>query len=239
LVLRTRERRFYLVAAILFAFIIVAGFARTYYLKGFFDAPPLASFMVHLHGIAMTGWVALFALQVWFIRTKKIRYHQTLGLASIVLAVFVVVIGFFTALSAAKNGAAAAPPDVPPLAFLVVPLTDLVMFIIFFSAAIYFRKQPANHKRMMLLTAVNFLPPAVARLPITSLTSFGPLFFFGLPALLLIVALIYDTWHHGRLNKLFLAGALLLIASYPLRLLLSGTGTWMQIAAWLTKFAIV
>jgi hypothetical protein len=55
----------------------------------------------------------------------------------------------------------------------------------------------------------------------------------------LLVVLIYDTWRHGRLNKLFLAGALLLIASYPIRLILSGTDTWMHLAGWLVGFAVV
>ena len=32
-------------------------------------------------------------------------------------------------------------------------------------------------------------------------------------------------------------GTLLLIASYPIRLMLSGTDTWMRFATWLTRFA--
>jgi hypothetical protein len=236
---RLRERRLYLLTAAGFALLVMAGFARTYYLKGIFEAPPLASILVHMHGAVMTAWVVLFASQVWLIRSRKIRMHQAAGYLGVGLAVLVVVIGFFTSLSAAKNGSASAPPDVPPLAFMIVPMTDLVLFSIFFGLAVYFRKKPAIHKRMMLLTAINFLPPAAARLPIEGLTSLGPLFFFGLPTLMLLAAVGYDTWHNRRLNKPLAAGALLLIVSYPARLAFSGTEAWMNLAGWLTGFALV
>ena len=67
------ERRFFRVAAILFALIVLAGFGRTYYLKGLFAMPPLASMLVHTHGALMTAWVALFAVQAWFISSKRLR----------------------------------------------------------------------------------------------------------------------------------------------------------------------
>ena len=61
---RLFDRRLFMAAAILFPLIILAGFGRTYYFKGLFDTPPLASLLVHLHGLLMTMWIALFATQV-------------------------------------------------------------------------------------------------------------------------------------------------------------------------------
>jgi hypothetical protein len=75
----------------------------------------------------------------------------------------------------------------------------------------------------MLLTVLNFFPPAIARIPLEAVTAAGPLFFFGLPTVLAIGFVAYDTWRNRSLNKLFLTGAILLIVSYPLRLMLSGT----------------
>ena len=233
---RLFDRRLYMTAAILFPLIILAGFGRTYYLKGLFNAPPLASPIVHLHGLLMTMWIALFATQVWFISSRRIRLHQRLGYAGIGLGVMIIATGFVTALRAAKFGAASTPPGIAPRAFLIVPLFDLVMFAIFFGGAIYFRKRAAEHKRLMLLTVVNFLPPAIARIPIASLQALGPLWFFGLPTLLILVCLGLDTRRHGKLNNVFLTGALLLIASYVARLVIMGTNGWMQIATWLTGF---
>jgi hypothetical protein len=35
--------------------IVVGGFARTYYLKGLFGTPPLASLLVHAHAVVMSA----------------------------------------------------------------------------------------------------------------------------------------------------------------------------------------
>lgn len=236
---RVGERRLFLTAAMLFGLIVLIGFARTYYLKGLFGTPPLASSLVHLHGIVMTAWVALVATQVWLIRSQNVALHKRVGLAGAGLAVLVVLVGFFTAVSAAKNGSASFPPNIPPLGFLAVPLFDLLLMVVFVGAAIYYRRQGANHKRLMLLALINLLPPALARVPLPGLLALGPLFFFGVPALLGLIALGYDRWQSGRFNSAFVLGTALLIASYPVRLMLAGTDGWMRFAKWLTTFALV
>jgi hypothetical protein len=234
---RTFDRRLFAVAAVLFPLLILAGFARTYYLKGFFDTPPLSTLMVHIHGVLMSAWVAFFIVQIWFISSRRIKVHQRMGIAGIGLAILIIIVGFFVAVRSAKFGSAAAPPNIPPLAFLLIPITDLVLFAIFFGGAIYFRKRPAEHKRLILLTAINFLPPAIARIPVPSLQSFGPLWFFGFPAILALIALGVDSYRNRHLNRVFLTGTLLLIVSFVARLALMGTGTWMRFAAWLTTWA--
>ena len=186
---RIRERRIYLIAAILLPVIVLIGFGRTYYLKGFFSAPPLSSYLVQIHGGLMTAWVTLFIAQVFLIRTKNIRVHQRLGYLGVAMAVLIVISGFFTAIAAAKNGAASFPPDIPRMSFLAVPMFDLLTFSVLFAAAVYYRKKAANHKRLMLLTAIGFLPPALGRFPIASIQSLGPLFFFGMPTVLMLLAL--------------------------------------------------
>lgn len=233
---RLWDRRLFLTAAVVFPLVVLAGFARTYYLKGFFEAPPLASPLVHLHGALMTIWVALFGAQVWLISSKRVRVHQRLGYSAIPLAGLIIAVGFVAAVRAAKYGAASAPPAIPRLAFLLVPLSDLVMFAILFGGAVYFRRKPAAHKRLMLLTAINFLPPAVARIPIAPLQAAGPLWFFGFPAAIALLCVGVDAWRHDTLNRIFLAGAALMIASFVARLALMGTDGWMRIAAWLTGF---
>ena len=129
----------------------------------------------------MTTWVLFFIAQVWLIRSKRVASHMRNGMIGIALAIAMVAVGFFTAVPAAKNGSASTTPGIPPLAFLTVPLFDIVLFAVFFAAAVYYRKQPANHKRLLLLTVLNFLPPAVGRLPIDAIQALGPLFFFGFP----------------------------------------------------------
>ena len=234
---RRFDRRLFAIAAVVFPIIVAVGFARTYYLKSYFGGAPLPGLLVHLHGILMTLWVGFFIAQVWLIRTKNHRLHMNMGVLGTVLATLMIVIGFFTALAAAKYGSSSTPPGIDPLQFLVVPLADIVLFAIFFGAAIIYRRSPADHKRLILLTALNFLPPAVGRFPVASLQSLGPLLFFGVPAVLTVFLVILDTWKNRKLNKIFLAGAVILILSYPLRLMLMGTDAWLTFAAWLIGLA--
>jgi hypothetical protein len=45
-----------------------------------------------------------------------------------------------------------------------------------------------------------------------------------------------DRWRYRRLNTIFAAGTLLLIASYVGRLMLMNNPGWMEAAHWLTTF---
>lgn len=233
---RASDRRLFAVVALLFPMVVVIGFARTYYLRSVFHGPASTTWLVTAHGLLMSAWVVFFIAQVWLIRSKNARVHMKLGWFGVALASAMIIVGFLTGVSAAKYGSPSTPPGIPPISFFAVPFFDLVVFAALFGAAIYYRKRPANHKRLMLLTVINFLPPAVARFPIEALQSFGPLFFFGVPTVIAIGLLIYDTWRNRKLNKVFLAGALFLIATYPLRIIISGTDAWIGFATWLTSW---
>jgi hypothetical protein len=235
-----RERPLFLIALIAFPLLILIGFGRTYYMRPIAEVPPLPSWVVHLHGVVMTAWVALFITQIALVRRNNTRLHQKLGYFGIVLAVLIVIVGFFTAISAAKHGSASFPKEVPKLSFVAVPLFDLIVFVGLFGAAMYYRKtSPANHKRLMLLTAINFLPPALARFPVAAVAAIGPPLFFGLPVLMTISAVVWDWRRHGKLNRVFAIAAALYIFSIPLRVGLSQTGGWVRFAEWLTGFALV
>lgn len=231
---RAFDRRLFLWAAAIFVAASFVGFAQTYYLKPFVASPPLRT-LAHVHGILMTAWVAFFVSQVYLIRSRRVTLHMTMGTLGIALAAAIAVVGIATAINAAKFGTASAPPDIPPLSFLIVPSFDIVVFVVLFSAAIYYRKRPANHKRLMLLTVFNFLPPAVARFPGGFTAMFGPVWFFGLPDLLLLGFFAWDTWRNGKVNRVFALGTAFVILSHPFRLALMGTETWLNFAAWLTS----
>ena len=229
------DRPLFLFAAIAFAAFVLLGFAQSYYLKGFLDRPPLPSPLVHVHGIIMTAWVALFVSQVWLIRSGRVAVHRMMGAGGVVLAILIVIIGFYTALGMGRNCSTSIPAGIPPLAFMAIPMFDLLMFSGFVATAVLMRKQPANHKRLMLLSALTLLPPTLGRFPVPSAAALGPLLFFGLPALLTIVAVAYDSVHHRRINRAFAIGGLLLIVSFPLRMMIMGTESWMRLAKWLTQ----
>ena len=225
---RVNDRRLYILAAIVTPLIVLAGFARTYYLKPFFHTPDLPNRIVHLHGIVMTAWVLLFITQISLVATRRTRVHQRLGIAGGVLAALVVIVGILTALFAAAREHTPGPPA---LAFLIVPLGDMLIFSVLIGLALYYRRNLPVHKRLMLLAAINLLTPAIARIQLKFIIDGGPLAFWGLTDLCLLAFVAYDTIKNRRLHPVFLWGSIFLIAMQPLRLLLAGTSVWMNFAA--------
>ena len=221
----------YIWFAVFMPIIVLAGFARSYYLKGFFGFPALPSLLVHLHGIVMTSWVVLFVTQVTLVASGRTRTHQRLGVLGAVLAALVIVVGVLTAIAGAARGSTPGPPA---LQFLAVPVFDMLVFAILVGTALYVRRRRLDiHKRLMLLAAVNLLAPAIARIPLHFIQAGGPLVFFGLTDLCLLACAAYDSVKNRRLHPAFLWGTLLIIASQPLRLMLSGTDIWLRFATML------
>lgn len=231
--IRAFDRRLFLTSAILFLLLVFVGFAPTYYAKAWFGTPPLPTTMVHVHGLVMTLWVVLFVVQVRLVAASRVRVHQQLGYAGIGLAAAVVATGLPVALHAGKYGSTAAPPEIAPLSFMIVPIFDLLVFAGLFAAAVYYRKRPSAHKSLMLVLAISLLPPAIGRMTFAPmLLALGPLWFFGVPSLLALASLYLDAKRRGRVNRVFLAGALVLIASYMVRLALMNTSAWLNAASW-------
>ncbi len=105
--------------------------------------------------------MAFFLVQIWLIRTKDLKTHLKLGLGGIGLGAAMTVIGTYMTLYMAKfhylNG------ESRQLEFMIVPLSDMVSFPIFFVAAIAFRKTGATHKRLMLLATTVLLGAGCGR----------------------------------------------------------------------------
>jgi hypothetical protein len=226
-----KDRRLYIWAAALIPVVVLIGFARTYYLKGFFGNPPLPSLLVQLHGLVMTSWVVLFVTQVSLVATGRTRTHQRLGVFGAILAAVIVIVGVLTGIAGAARGASPGPP---PFQFLVIPLGDMLVFAILVGTALYFRRGRLDvHKRLMLLAAVNLLAPAIARIPLHFIETGGALAFFGLTDLCLLACVAFDTIRNRRLHPAFLWGTLFVVAFQPLRLMLAGTDVWLRFAAML------
>ena len=229
---RRRERLFYTGMSVAFLFIVFAGFARTYYLRPYFGTPQLTP-LLHLHGLIFTSWIVLLLTQTVLVAAKRTAVHRRLGWAGAALALLMILVGTTTAVVRAKI--IEVPPGSPsPLAFLTIPLGDMLVFALLIGAGFYYRRRPDVHKRLMLLATIAILPAAVARLPFDFIQQVGPLAFFGLPDLFVLVVLLYDLLTRGRPHRATVWGGLLLIVSHPLRLVVGNTQAWLSFATWLT-----
>ena len=231
---RRRERWFYISMSIAALITVFAGFAPTYYLRPYFDTAPLMP-LLHLHGIVFTSWLVLFFIQTTLVAAHRTDIHRRLGILGGVIATLMILIGASTAVIRASQGATPVP-GVSPLSFLVVPLGDISVFAILVGAGFYYRRRPDVHKRLMLLATVSILAAAIARLPFAIMQA-GPPAFFGITDLFVLACILYDLITLKRVHRATALGALLIIASQPLRLMLAGTHVWLAFAAWLTNLA--
>ncbi len=225
-------RPLYLAGALLALLIVLIGFARTYYLSFAFDSPALAGPLVHLHGLVMTLWFALFLVQAALIAKRQTRLHRRLGVFGAVLASLVVIVGVATAIGFARRGV---DVGMPPLVFLAIPLGDMFVFTVLAGSGLLLRRRTDFHKRLMLLASLSMLPAAVSRIPLDFILTGGPWVFFGLTDLCILPFVAVDTWRRRKLHPAFGWGVLLIIASQPLRLMLAGSSGWMQFAEWLVR----
>ena len=222
------DRLLFVVTSILVLAIVFAGFAQTFYLKSWFDKPPLSN-LLFVHGLVMSTWLALFVVQTALVESGRIDLHRRLGIAGAGLALLVVVIGVTAALDAARRGFTPAP-QITPQMFLAIPLVDMLVFAMLVGIALAKRRRSATHKRLMLLATVGMLTPAVARLPIDSLKQIGMPAFFGITIVCVILVVSIDTIRHRRLHPAFGWGAALIIASVPARIALARSDAWVSVA---------
>jgi hypothetical protein len=229
----TAERRFYTFMSLAIFAAVYVGFARTFFLRPWFPeaaavAAPEPFF--YLHGAVFTTWFVLLVVQPNLIAIGRPDLHRLLGKFGAAVAASMVVVGVVGALIAARRAGGFMGVPIPPAQFLTIPLMDMLTFAILVGAALVKRRDVQAHKRLMLIGSIAVMDAAVARWPGIGATSNPVVTFFLVTDLFLIPLVIWDLRTRGRLHPATFWGGLLLIASQPLRLWLSGTAAWLGFA---------
>lgn len=230
--IRSREHRFFGGMAALCAVVVFAGFSPTYYLRSLYGGPALSG-LVHLHGALSTAWMLLFLTQNALVLTGRTPLHRRLGLLAGVLVPVLAVVGWSTAIEAARHGVTP-PGGPPPLAFLAIPLGTILTFAVLAATGLLQRHRSEIHKRLMLLATIALIMPALARLS-RWFSLPGPLLGTGGTVLLVLVCIGYDRRTRGRIHPGFLWGGVFLLASILLRFAVAASEGWLPVAAWLTR----
>lgn len=186
--------------------VALTGFAKTFFyplLAGTFRAHP----MIYVHGIFLFGWVAFFLFQALLAYRGKIARHRSLGRIGGVLAIGVVGSTIFVATLAGRRVAASGAAEVAHGELFVVMLEMLVFAGLIF-AALWFRRRPEAHKRLMLLALIGSLGPAWFRFRNYFPEVDNPLFLYSvlLADSLIVIAILSDTFRHGRPHPVYTAG---------------------------------
>jgi hypothetical protein len=165
---------------------------------------------------------------MFLVAAGRTQVHRQLGAAGGVLAVVMTGLAFLVAIDGGRRGAA--QPEV--LSFLAIPLATVVVFPALVGAALYWRRQPDAHKRLMILATTELVAAGVGR--IAFIGAGGPWAFFAGTDLFVAALWGYDVLTRGRLHPASLWGGLFLISSQAVRVLASGTESWLAFARWIT-----
>lgn len=233
---RATRDRFYLGMSAALLLILLAGFSRTLFARVLFDVPPIPLHL-YIHGVIVTSWFIWLVSQTTLVAFQRVDIHRQMGIVGIVLAVAVV-----GAALLATIGLVPRLPDIgidldsasggiwgpqPPMSFVswIVSLNVAMIsgFVLFLSAAIYCRRWPEVHKRLMLLASISLMSPPLARI------SFWPIFgwvdeipFVTASTLSLLLPLaLHDLLTTKRVHVVTAAGGLCFVLIVFLPLMLS------------------
>ena len=200
--------------------------------------PPM---LLHLHAAVFTIWMFLITAQVLLVVRNRVDLHRKLGWLLVAWAGLMAVMGPVAAYSATMVGVKAQGPSPHPL--FAVQAINIGGFLALFAIGIALRKNPAAHKRMMILANVSLAPPGFSRMieylyPIRP-NSFLTGFVYGFYGNLLLIALMLG-WdlYRGRLIRSHVLGAITLIGCDLVAAFLYSWPPWGELTLhWVTAWA--
>jgi len=154
-------RYFYFAMSLLLAAIVVWGFSRSVD-HNLIHAAPARPLLLWIHGAAFSAWVVFYIFQSALVRTRNVKWHRFFGWFGTGLAALMVPLGVTIAVIMARF-------DVHVLheagieTFLAIPFFDMLAFSLFVGLAIYWRKQPELHRRLLFIATCGLMDAACGR----------------------------------------------------------------------------
>jgi hypothetical protein len=173
------------------------------------------------------GWVLFFILQSTLVRSHNVRLHRRLGWFGVGLAVAIVIVGAWTSISIVKFSIEQKDPF-NSTAFTIVQALDIASFAVPFALAIFWRKKPEFHRRLMLISSCGLLDAAFGRFSALPLV-LSPT---GVDALICL-AVIRDLIVEHRVHKVYLYALPILIVCQ-----IAAMETFIHASPWRMNIAI-
>jgi hypothetical protein len=220
---------FYVGLSVVIATIAFVGFWRTYFgplLTGNVEEPPL----IHFHVTVYVGWLVLVIAQAALAALGRLDLHVKLGRFGIGYGVLVIAAGLLVGFGmfVVRVRAGAVPEAIGRL---FGPVLDMLIFAPLFAAAVYYRRRPEIHKRLMILATTTLLVAAVGRMRVflpspvlQHLVWFSPI----------LLAMAYDYAKRRIVHPVYVFGLVLLLAeSQPVRMVARTSDAWRSFGGWL------
>jgi hypothetical protein len=201
------------VARLVFVFIIaaiLAGFAKNFYLRAWLGTRPLIP-TAWLHGIVMSAWLMLFAIQIVMVAHRRVDLHRKLGTFGAALAMLIVAVGILTIVVRARI----VLPDASLVQYLVVFVAfdglSLMLFGVLVTYALRLRARPDLHRRLMTMAMVALLPPAFGRLVAYVTHNHVEITVLGLMLVTVLLCVVVDSLRSGRIRGASLVPGLFIV----------------------------
>jgi hypothetical protein len=221
--------RFYLYLSLWMWVLAIVGFGPGY-VSALVEGTWIRSIPVHLHAVVYVGWLALFTYQVALPSGGQLARHRRLGMALVTYAALMIVVGLVVTFSRFADRVAA-DEFVVAQHSLIHPLSDMFIFPLLFGLAVYFRKFPATHKRLMVVATTFLLVAAVGRM--SFLGDPPPTLVYDLVWLSPIwIAMVRDAIVSRMIHPAYAIG-LLALAFVPLRTAVVETSPYQDFTHWL------
>lgn len=214
--------------SVLMASIVFIGFSRTYFLASYFHAKPLAAPIVHVHAAAFTAWILLLVTQTSLAASGRSDLHRRLGIAGLVLAPIVFVLGAIVATEMLRRLSAA--PGVDSSVIYAVALSEIIGFAVPTLFAFRLRKRSAYHKRLIIIGTVAMMTAGFGRWPIHFLLH------KPLPAMLCTFSLlgllvVYDLFSLRKVHRATALGGSWVVCTGLGAIVISTTTAWHEVTS--------
>ncbi len=236
------ERWFSTGLAVTMIVVTIAGFAPSVVNPSGRRAP--ISLLDAAHGIVASLWLVLFLVQTLMIATRHRALHRRLGFSSIALAAAMLPLGYATAIVMIRRGfdlSGDLHVGHDPIFEALFPLWDLLIFALFFTFAVIWRRRPLLHRRCILFATVTLMEPSL-----THLLGHNPRLAALPPAIIMLpfgvflaAVLVRDYLAIHRLSPGAWLIALAMLASGPLRAGVIGpSAAWHRLGTWLAQLPL-
>jgi hypothetical protein len=110
------------------------------------------------------------------------------------------------------------------------------VFAPLFAAAIYYRRTPELHKRLMIVATTALLIAAVTRMPILGSPP-DRLLLHSIWMAPILVAMAHDFWRQRRVHPIYVLGLVVLVLEGPLvRAPARQSQVWLDMSRWLVTW---
>jgi hypothetical protein len=181
----------------------------------------VAPLILHIHAAAFVGWLSLLTVQILLIRNRRPALHMKLGWIGLTLVPVMAYSGIAAELYSQRFYIQRSDDG---LDFFVLPLMYTIVFPAFALAGLLFaRRDPAAHKRLILMATTVIVGAAYARWwgePLAG--AFGDAYVgmlinsFTGTNLILAAAVGYDLVTRRRVHRVYLIGIPLIFATQVL-----------------------